>query len=403
VNSKRKHNGAGVSLSIDVLDRQRAAAELDGDLADLACRSLESNPFYEPMMLLPALRLIDAEQPLSVICVRRGAQLIGLFVMQRTQVRNGVPIAVLRSWSHRYCFLSSPLLDQEHGGAALEAVADWVESGKSPASVLDFPEIHRDGPFARMASEVLLTRRGWIADVVTSQRALLSRARLGEATISGRHAKELRRLERRLADLGWMSYDELAPGNDVGPWMQEFIRLEASGWKGREGTAIGQSAADRAFFASFAEAAHDEGALQFLALRLNGAAIAMKVNVLAREQSFALKIAHDEQYAKYSPGVLLERFNEKRFAEAPPGCECMDSCALEGHSMIERLWPDRRQIASLTLAGRGLAARAFIALRARLRARALSLRQVGASVTAVLAADLSAPLLRFVETMPISL
>jgi hypothetical protein len=37
--------------------------------------------------------------------------------------------------------------------------------------------------------------------------------------------------------------------------------------------------------------------------------------------------------------------------------------------MIERLWPDRRQIAAVTLAGRGMAARAFVALRARHHAR----------------------------------
>jgi hypothetical protein len=44
---------------------------------------------------------------------------------------------------------------------------------------------------------------------------------------------------------------------------------------------------------------------------------------------------------------------------------CMDSCAMEGHPMIERLWPDRRPIAAVTLAGRGMAARAFVALCAR--------------------------------------
>ena len=203
--------------------------------------------------------------------------------------------------------------------------------------------------------------------MVISQRALLSRANLGEATISGRHAKELRRLERRLAERGTLHFEELPPDGAVGPWLDEFMALEASGWKGREGTAIGQRAADRAFFADFAAAAHAERRLQCLALRLNGAAIAMKLNVFARDQGFALKIAHDEAFAKFSPGVLLERFNERCFAQTASAYTCMDSCATEGHLMIERLWPDRRQIAAVTLAGRGMAARAFVALRARMR------------------------------------
>jgi CelD/BcsL family acetyltransferase involved in cellulose biosynthesis len=347
------------------MDRERAVTELADDLADLAQRSLESNPFYEPKMLLPALRLLDTEQPLTIICVREGSRLLGLFVMQYGHVRKGIPIPVLRSWSHRYCFLSSSLLDGQRGESALAALANWVESGRAPAAVLEFPQIRHDGPFARMLREVVQTRDGWVSDVVITQRALLSRANLGEATISGRHAKELRRLERRLAERGTLSFEELPADGDVGAWMDEFVALEASGWKGRQGTAIGQRAADRAFFADFAAAAHADRRLQCLALRLNGAAIAMKLNVFARDQGFALKIAHAEEFAKFSPGVLLERFNQRCFAQTASAYTCIDSCAAEGHPMIERLWPDRRQIADVTLAGRSLAARAFIALCAR--------------------------------------
>jgi hypothetical protein len=261
------------------------------------------------------------------------------------------------------------LLDGQQGEAALAALAGWVESGRAPAAVLEFPQIHHHGPFARLLREVLQTREGWVADVVISQRAVLSRANLGAASISGRHAKGLRRLERRLAERGTLDFDELPADGVVGPWMDEFMALEASGWKGREGTAIGQSATDRAFFADFAATAHAARRLQCLALRLNGAAIAMKLNVFARDQGFTLKIAHDEAFAKFSPGVLLERFNERRFAQTASAYTCMDSCAVEGHPMIDRLWPDRRHMAAVTLAGRGMAARTFVALRASLHAR----------------------------------
>jgi CelD/BcsL family acetyltransferase involved in cellulose biosynthesis len=352
------------SVRIEVLDRERATAELADDVADLAQRSLETNPFYEPAMLLPALRFIDTEQALTIICVRGGSRLLGLFVMQHGNVREGVPIPVLRSWSHRYCFLSSALLDSRHGDVALAALAGWVESGHAPAAVLEFPEINYQGAFARLLRQVVQTRAGWVADVVVSQRAVLSRANLGAATISGRHAKELRRLERRLAERGTLNFEELPADAAVGPWMDEFMALEASGWKGREGTAIGQSAGDRAFFTDFVAAAHAERRLQCLALRLNGVAIAMKLNVFTRDQGFTLKIAYDEAFATFSPGVLLERFNDRCFAAS--AYTCMDSCATEGHPMIERLWPDRRQIAAVTLAGRGMAARAFVALRARI-------------------------------------
>ncbi len=373
-----------------MLNRERGAAELAADVADLAQRSVESNPFYEPTMLLPALRLIDVEQPLTIICVRGGSRLLGLFVMQPGKVRGGIPIPVLRAWSHRYCFLSSSLLDAQHGKAVLEALADWVESGRAPAAVLEFPQIHHEGAFARLLRDVLQKREGWVADVVISQRAVLSRANLGSASISGRHAKELRRLERRLAEHGTLTFEELPADGAVATWMDEFIALEASGWKGREGTAIGQHTADRAFFADFTAAAHADRRLQCLALRLNGAAIAMKLNVFARDQGFALKIAYDEAFARFSPGVLLERFNERCFAQTASAYTCMDSCAVEGHPMIDRLWPNRRQIAAVTVAGRGVAARAFVALRAHRHAREHATRATGTGLSGRGAADVNA-------------
>jgi CelD/BcsL family acetyltransferase involved in cellulose biosynthesis len=349
------------------------------------------------------LRLIDTDQPLTIICVRSESRLLGLFVMQLGILREGIPIAVLRSWSHRYCFLSSSLLDGQQGEAALAALAIWVESGRAPAAVLEFPQIHHDGSFARMLREALRRREGWVFDEVISQRAVLSRANLGEENISGRHAKELRRLERRLAERGTVTFEQLPADGAVGPWMDEFIALEASGWKGRKGTAIGQSASDRAFFAEFAEATHAEGRLQCLALRLNGAAIAMKLNVFGRDQGFALKIAHDERFAKFSPGVLLERFNERCFAQTANAYTCMDSCAMEGHSMIERLWPNRRQIAAVTLAGRGMAARAFVALRALRHARMNAARHIGATFSAICAGHVHVALLNCAELLTVRL
>jgi CelD/BcsL family acetyltransferase involved in cellulose biosynthesis len=373
---------AGAALRIELVNRERAATQLADEVADLAERSVESNPFYEPAMLLPALRFIDADQPLTIIGVRGGSRLLGLFVMQRGQVREGIPIPVLRSWSHRYCFLSSPLIDRQQGDAALAALAEWMESGAAPAGVLEFPQIHHDGAFADALREVVQMRDGWVTDVVMSQRAALSRASLGHDGISGRHAKELRRLERRLAERGTVTFEELPPYGDVGHWINEFFALEAAGWKGRAGTAIVHRASDRAFFAEFARTAHAERRLQCLALRLDGVAIAMKLNVFTRDQGFTLKIAHDEAFARFSPGVLLERFNQRCFAHTAAAFVCMDSCAMEGHSMIERLWPDRRQIAAVTVAGRGVAARAFVALRARRHARQVAGRSVAAACSA---------------------
>jgi hypothetical protein len=89
-----------------------------------------------------------------------------------------------------------------------------------------------------------------------------------------------------------------------------------------------------------------------LGLRLAGKWIALKCNFLSGEGSFAFKIAYDEDYARFSPGTLLELENIRRF-HARPGLRWMDSCAEPDHFMVNRLWVDRRGLADLvTTTGR---------------------------------------------------
>jgi hypothetical protein len=89
-----------------------------------------------------------------------------------------------------------------------------------------------------------------------------------------------------------------------------------------------------------------------LALYCGEHPVAMKCNFLAREGSFAFKIAYDEAFARYSPGTLLELENIREFHRRP-GLQWMDSCAAPEHFMVNRLWLDRRPLVDfITATGR---------------------------------------------------
>ena len=85
-----------------------------------------------------------------------------------------------------------------------------------------------------------------------------------------------------------------------------------------------------------------------LGLHLNGRPIAMKCNFLASPGAFAFKIAFDESLSRYSPGVLLELDNIEQLHQSGL-VRWMDSCAMAGHPMIDRLWSERRTLQSLAL------------------------------------------------------
>ena len=177
-------------------------------------------------------------------------------------------------------------------------------------------------------------------------------AHLREAQPRRRRRKEIHRLRRRLGEEGVVEVAALSAEDDPEAWVRDFLDVEAAGWKGRAGTAIGTRPAEREFLLAAAREAARAGRLMLLALRLDGRPIAMKLNFMASTATsrggFAFKIAHDEAFARFSPGVLLEHEHVAHLHAL--GLDWMDSCAVADHPMIGRLWPDRRGIATFLVA-----------------------------------------------------
>ncbi|HZX96630.1 MAG TPA: GNAT family N-acetyltransferase [Myxococcales bacterium] len=316
---------------------------LQGAWQDLAASAAEPNPFYEPWMLLPALRSFAAGARVEVLLVFRGpSQLCGLFPVLHRRGRAEL-------WRHPYCYLSAPLVRQGCEGAVLAA---WLDALAAKASVVRLEDVPGDGPIRKHLVDAL-HQRGWpslVSDAYT--RAVLRRAPSAEhflaQALAGKRRKELRRQRARLSELGRLATDELAQGADPLPWIDEFLALEAAGWKGRDGVA---ALPHRTFMADMAKGAARQGRLQMLALRLDGKPVALKLNLFAGEgeSAFAFKITFDESYARFSPGVLLELDNVER-AHQLPALRWMDSCAAPNRFMINHLWPDRREMQTVFFA-----------------------------------------------------
>jgi CelD/BcsL family acetyltransferase involved in cellulose biosynthesis len=357
-------NSLPSAFSIEVLDRAMAIRRLPDELDELATRALEPNIFNESLFFIAALQLIDVDVPLWIVCIRNAGGVIqGVVPLVREPLRRGFPAKVLRNWMHRYCFLGTPILDANSAQQVLEALATWLESGAAPAGGIEWVNVGWDGPFSQLVSRTFNQSRSWVAHVATQRRAILERTTSVKSPVSGKHAKELRRLERRLAAQGDVDYSVMQPSDDWQRGYDEFLTVEASGWKGEEGSAIRSAPADRAFFSQVLQQAHARGQLQLLRLTVAGKAVAMKLNLRTRSESYSLKIGYDPAYAQFSPGILLELYNIKVFELEADGILRMDSCAAENHSMINRLWSGRREIATVTLARHGVLLRTFVRLR----------------------------------------
>lgn len=354
------HSLRNLSFSVTVLTDPTALNEYSGALDELARAPLEPNVFYEPWMLLPSLKAFGQESSFAFVLVfgqRAGMRplLCGFFPLEMTNRYHGLPVRTARLWAYLHFYWCAPLIRDGCEHDCLRALFDWLRSDQSQCSLIELRSLPAEGPLARalvdVVNEVGLPR--YIPELYT--RALLRRARDAESCIRsalpGRRLKELNRVQRRLAEKGRLTFEQITPEANVSEWIDGFLELEAKGWKGKAGTALAATREKRQFFVESARSAFARGQLMMLRLRLNDRAIAYKCNFLSGG-AFAFKIAYDEEYGSYSPGVHLELENIRRF-HALDGIEWMDSCADSGHFMANHLWSERRTIQTTVVAVRG--------------------------------------------------
>jgi hypothetical protein len=345
-------------MSVVVIDDLTALENYVPAWEDLASDAIEPNVYYEPWMVMPAIRAFGAGWRLRFALVLAPdparpsgpPRLCGIFPLEQQSHYQGLgrklPFKTLRLWKHKYCYLCTPLVRAGYGREALAAFFDWLAEGDHGCSLMEFNFIAGDGLFYQTLLDYF-DRHARLNYISTCFMRALFRPDVDADTYIRsklhRSRRELKRIERRLSETGRLEYLALEPGHDVDAWIEEFLQLEAISWKGMAGRALIQDEADREYFAEVAREAFRRGRLTMFALRLDGRPISQHCGFVSGPGTFAFKDAFDEQYARYSPGVLLFLEIIRRL-HSRPEIRWMDSCADPFHPTLDRLLSDRRTI-----------------------------------------------------------
>lgn len=121
----------------------------------------------------------------------------------------------------------------------------------------------------------------------------------------GQMRKNLRRYRRKLENRGSVQVEIKRSGKADEAFLDEFLRLEASGWKGRGGTAILQNDNSQAYHRTLVKNLARSGCLEWYAMRVDGHLVAARFVVRCGSALILPKIAFDEDYADCRPGMLL--------------------------------------------------------------------------------------------------
>lgn len=315
---------------------------LADEIRALAARAAEPNVFYEPSFMLAAAPVFG--DGAGAMLVRSAAgRLTGLFPARIERPQGGL-VPMLCGFTHPFAPLGVPLIDHDDAEAVVEAWLDRLATDRTMPALLLMPFIPEQGAFGR-ALDAVLSRTGRASAAFGRHaRAMLdpgtTRDGYLERAVSPGRRKEMRRQRRRLEEFGPVTFDTVTSPDAIAAAFQDFLVLEASGWKGVAGTAIVDEPSIKAFVQTAVASLAAEGHARIDRMLLDGRPIAATVTLQSCGTAWCWKIGYNEGMARFSPGVqLVCELTEKLAAD--DRVAWTDSCATADHPMIDHIWRER--------------------------------------------------------------
>jgi CelD/BcsL family acetyltransferase involved in cellulose biosynthesis len=114
------------------------------------------------------------------------------------------------------------------------------------------------------------------------------------------------RKRRKLASEGVLAFECLRPcPSETAGLMDEFVKVEGSGWKLNNRSALASRPLMQAFFREVSRRFASRGEVRFCFLRCGNQTIAARLGLQYGSRIWGLKIGYDERWRTASPGTLL--------------------------------------------------------------------------------------------------
>lgn len=344
----------------------------------LASNALECNPWLSRQMVLAGLDALEAETGYHALALYKTGtdELIGFLPFR---VRGVGPLAMGRPALNLYQVGGTPLISREHTALALTALLEMMASGKDIPRRWVFPHVALDGAFMERL-RVKAERAGLEIGIAAAyQRPVLRRDAHDFSThvaevIGKKRAKDIERNLRRLEQEGTVRFERVIAPDAVAARVEDFLRIEASGWKGQRGTAFLSRPRDASFARrAYGGTPHAAGLASVDSLLLDGQPIAVSINISTGRTLFTPKCAFDERYRKFGPGMMLEYKVIEAFFAEDAHREMDAATTVDGH-VISGLWGQTKPMGTLVLGPKGVTTRwmaggieAMVGMRSRVK------------------------------------
>ena len=244
-------------------------------------------------------------------------------------------------------------------GAILDRLHVAATSQGWPGIVL-LEFMHHDGPVMQCLRRQCTSRRFPLYTKHTWDRGFVTRGGRMESPLSKERKRQIDRKRRALArDLG--TEVEFVDRTLDPSIVEEFLVMEAAGWKGKEGGyALAQSPETAAWFREWYPRWAEAGRIAMVCVNAGDTTIAMQCYVRAGDGAFCARTAYDERYAKYGPGAMVIALGTEHLLHHSDA-QWIDSLADEGNALMAEMLPERRTMSTVLIGTGGLVDRSFVA------------------------------------------
>jgi len=357
---------AAAHVSVEVAGAARLA-EIQSEWRDLVARADAANVFMHPLLVALGARYPDARCVTLLGWRDNGGrrQLVGLWAFNIARApRSIIPVSVLAAPPFAHAFLAAPVIDRNALDETLQAMLNAIAGDPALPKILALDGMRADGATMQALARVLAARGSQPCHLRRSVRPMLACRRDAAASVdtmlSASTRKKLRQHRRRLAEKGALEATTIVEPEAVARAVEDFLKLEAAGWKGRERSALLCNSRDATFTREMMAALAPHGEAWVHALTLDGVPVSMQIVLRAGATAFTWKTAYDERLRDFSPGMLLLEDYTAAFL-ADPRIATVDSCAYDEASFMA-VWDGREAMIELWLDARRGGSPAFVYL-----------------------------------------
>lgn len=310
----------------------------------------EANIFNHPDFLRPAVAHFASDN--CAVLLDDDSETAFLMPFQLARAGLGFKKS-LCGWSNIYATQGTPLIAAGNLTDTLEtALAVLQQTERGLPDTLILPDINLEAPVAIAIKELAQCQNLPLHIVRQEERPVLANGSDAESyltnAIGKNHRREYRRLLRRLSETGSLEYRIITGKTALKDAFNDFLSLEAAGWKGTRGTAFLSKQADTDFARETVLSLAERDLVRIHTLTLDDRLIASLVVFVQGDQAWTWKTAYDETLRAYSPGVLLMIEVLKNHLENP-ALRITDSCAIPDHPVMSRLFHERENFGTIIL------------------------------------------------------